>query len=331
LVTATPTETKALHSNMVALPNENGLLKISKDNATYYIGTLGHFLVAHVESGMGATGTMGSIITVINALEAIKPKFVLMIGIAFGINPEKQNIGDVLVSNMITPYEIQRVGADGIVWRGGKPEASTTLKNVFKNLRDWEYILPNEEKATFEQCEILSGEKLVDNLDYRHDLEKQFPAAKGGEMEGWGIYSACADKKIEWILVKSICDFADGDKKEHKEEKQALAIDTALSLCFKAFTERYVFENLGVYIYENETTPSTIVVKNTSSNKYEALLNADDIPALFEYLDGINTPDSYSYIRFKKEYYAGLEGIKLLDWKDRLTVFLAPLKNKNNI
>ena len=251
LVTATETETRALHQKMVPLPGEMGLLEAKKDNATYFIGKFGNFAVANVECGsMGSVASMGAILTVSNAITALKPRFVLMVGIAFGLDANKQNIGDVLVSNHILPYEIQKVGANGITWRGSKPEASNSLRNSFKNLRDWEYQLPNGDEAKMELCDILSGEKLVDNLNFREELEALFPTAKGGEMEGAGLYAACQDKNTNWILVKSICDFADGKKGNQKEAKQALAIETALNICLHLFNKKLVFEGFGMKVYE---------------------------------------------------------------------------------
>ena len=247
IVTATDTETSALHQKMTPLPNEEGLVEVKKDNATYFLGKLGNFAIANVECGsMGSTASMGSILTVSNAISALQTKFVLMVGIAFGIDGVKQNIGDVLVSEHILPYEIQRAGSDQIIWRGSKPEASNTLRNNFKNLRGWEYPLPNGEEASLELCDILSGEKLIDNLNLRNQLEQQFPTAKGGEMEGAGLYAACQDKGVEWILIKSICDFADGNKGSGKKEKQALAIETALHACLHVFNKKHVFESLGL-------------------------------------------------------------------------------------
>lgn len=247
IVTATDTETSALHQKMTPLPTEAGLLEVKKNNATYFLGKLGNFAIANVECGsMGSSASMGSILTVSNAISALQPKFVLMVGIAFGIDGINQNIGDVLVSENIISYELKRVGNDEDVWRGAKAEASNTLRNNFKNLRSWDYSLPNGDEATLQLCDILSGEKLIDNLNLRNELLKQFPTAKGGEMEGAGLYAACKDRKVDWILVKSICDFADGNKGSGKKEKQALAIETALDACLHLFNKKNVFEDLGL-------------------------------------------------------------------------------------
>lgn len=258
LVTATKIETATLHQKLKPLPQETAIWKVRKYNATYFIGTFGRVRVAHVECGtMGTGSSMGSLITITNAINDLEPKFALMLGIAFGINPTKQNIGDVLVSNTIIPYEMQRIGEKETIKRNPQPEASNSLRNAFNNMMDWEYLLPNGKPATLSVCDILSGEKLVDNLTFRNSLETQFRTAKGGEMEGAGLYVACQDKKIDWILVKSICDFADGNKGEHKEEKQDLAIDAAINACLHLFEEEFVFEDLGVFEEMKEVKSDT--------------------------------------------------------------------------
>lgn len=264
LVTATNTETNALHDVLQFIPDFDGIVKSKKDNSTYYLGLLGKYLVAHVECGdMGSTSSMGSIITVSNAINNLNPKCVIMVGIAFGTDKTKQSIGDVLISRTIIPYEIQRIG-NQLEYRSAKPEASNYLRDCFKNIRDWEYSLPKEKKAKFEICDIFSGEKLIDNIDFRQNLQRDFPTAKGGEMEGSGVYAACQDKKVEWIIVKSICDFADGQKKVRKAAKQNLAINVVLNLCQHLFNQEYVFEGLDVKSYENQKKSPKI--KNNSEN-----------------------------------------------------------------
>jgi nucleoside phosphorylase len=265
LITATNTETNALHDVLQFIPDFDGIVKSKKDNSTYYFGLLGKYLVAHVECGdMGSTSSMGSTITVSNAINNLKPKFVLMVGIAFGTDKTKQSIGDVLISKTIIPYEIQRVG-NQLEYRGAKPEASNYLRDCFKNIRDWEYSLPKEKKAKFEICDIFSGEKLIDNTDFRQNLQRNFPTAKGGEMEGAGVYAACQDKKVEWVIVKSICDFADGQKKVGKTAKQNLAINVALNLCQHLFNQEYVFEDLDVKSYENQKKTPKAKANNENS------------------------------------------------------------------
>jgi nucleoside phosphorylase len=79
---------------------------------------------------------------------------------------------------------------------------------------------------------MLSGDKLIDNIDFRDQLKSLFPDTLGGEMEGVGLYSACAEEKVDWIIVKSVCDWADGNKKVNKERRQRNAAVTAMNFVF---------------------------------------------------------------------------------------------------
>lgn len=50
-------------------------------------------------------------------------------------------------------------------------------------------------------------------------------------MEGQGVSSACNNAGKPWLLIKSICDFADGNKGEQKHEKQKSAAYLAFEFC----------------------------------------------------------------------------------------------------
>jgi nucleoside phosphorylase len=52
-------------------------------------------------------------------------------------------------------------------------------------------------------------------------LLKIEPEAIGGEMEGAGLYAAARDAKVDWILVKAICDWADGTKNNDAQPQAA--------------------------------------------------------------------------------------------------------------
>jgi nucleoside phosphorylase len=179
-------------------------------------------------SGMGTGGVGGSQEGVRKGIEALSPSAVIMVGIAFGINGQKQAIGDVLVSERLMLYDLQRVGTDKegnleIIPRGDRPHASPWLINRLQMAnQSWD-----ESKARLRFGLILSGDKLADNIDFRKQLPKFEPEAIGGEMEGAGLYVACQNSKVDWILVKAICDWADGQKAKDKEARQQLAAHNA--------------------------------------------------------------------------------------------------------
>lgn len=281
LVTATDLETSSTHKKLNPAPNHNNIINVSEGNLTYYFAKFGHYKVVHVQSGMGSVSRDSSIMTVTEAIEKLHPKLVIMIGVAFGIDDKKQNIGDVLVSEAILPYNFKKAGKNETVHRATDAPADKMLVNRFKNIRTWEYLLPNNKKASIYCTHILSGEELIDNKLHRDKLLKKFPTAKGGEMEGAGIYAAC-DGKLPWILVKGICDFADGNKSKKKKQFQNVAINSALSACLEVFSSKTSFKDFSVLAIEESTEES-----------FEPIINVNEF--LFDIYD--STKEKFYIVR----------------------------------
>lgn len=258
IVTATDLETNALHETLKPINGLNNIIRVFEGDLTYYFGILGNYLVVHVQSSMGALSRDSSIMTVSTAIEKTKAKIVIMVGIAFGVDEVSQKIGDVLISESVIPYNTKRVGKKDTIQRGIEAPSSKILLNRFKNIKQsWEYFISDDIRGDLIPCRLLSGEELIDNLNHRNKLIKQNPDSKGGEMEGAGIYAAC-DGKAEWIIVKGICDFADGKKGKNKRERQTIAIKSAISVCMEVFVSNSAFKDLNVLPFTEENVENEI-------------------------------------------------------------------------
>ena len=200
------------------------------DRAYHDLGEVNGARVFMALSEMGAEGLGASQQVVQKGIAALRPSVVILVRMAFGVNKNKQAIGDILVSTQLWLYELQRVGKKKIIPRGSKPDASGWLLNHLKNADlHWEGA-----KVRFGL--VLTGEKLVDNVDYRKQLKKFEPEAIGGEMEGAGLYVTCQDAKVDWILVKAISDWADGNKGgPNKDAHQAIASQNSAGFVLHAF------------------------------------------------------------------------------------------------
>lgn len=269
LATATELETEFTHKALQPLFNYGKIIKFYYDSFTYFLGIFGKYKVIHVQCSMGSLSPSSSIITVSNALTLLKSKLVLMVGIAFGVDSSKQNIGDVLVAESIIPYDSKRVGTDNTISRGKEIQSSQLLLNRFKNIRDWNYPLSESSKAEIIFTRVLSGEELIDNINHRDHLTTKYPDSKGGEMEGAGLYSVCESKKTDCILVKGICDFADGKKGQNKHDNQILAISSALNLCQKIFTSDTVFKELNIFPHKEKIVFEETDVSNVLFDLYD--------------------------------------------------------------
>lgn len=171
------------------------------------MGVHGGIRVIHTICEMGTSGVGAAQERARAAIVEWRPRAVIAVGIAFGMDKRKQQIGDVLISGQLQDYELGRVNDSGTLTpRGDKPSSSDHLKNRFRyadaTLRRTIYGWPKVQIGL-----LLSGQKLVDNLDYRNSLKKQYSEAIGGEMEGIGLYVTAVAARVDWIVVKSICDW----------------------------------------------------------------------------------------------------------------------------
>ena len=247
VITATDIETNSTHKAIKPICGEDKIIKVYEGDLTYYIGKFGNYNIAHVQSSMGSSSRSSSIMTISTALKLLESKVVIMIGIAFGVDKTKQKIGDVLVSESVIPYNVKRVGENNTIHRGIEAPSSKILLNRFINAKPtWEYIIDDSQnKASLIPTRLLSGEELIDNLEHRNELLQFFPDSQGGEMEGSGVYSAC-DGVADWIIIKGICDFADGEKGLNKGINQEIAINSALSFCNEIFNSQSAFSEFGI-------------------------------------------------------------------------------------
>ncbi len=226
ILVATDVEKDAVLKKMRPPANKRGVLQVYSGRNTYYLGRLGVTNVVLCMTAMGSSGRDASTIVTVELIQAWKPAAVIMVGIAFGKDATKQRIGTVLVSDKVLSYEQQRIGKDSSEDRGNEPLAGTVLLNRFRNVVGWDFKSPDGQKCSFQVGPVLSGEKLVDNVEFKNSLFDRFPTAIGGEMEGAGVAASAARNGCEWIVVKGICDWGDGSKtKVHQEFAAAASID----------------------------------------------------------------------------------------------------------
>jgi serine/threonine protein kinase/nucleoside phosphorylase/outer membrane protein assembly factor BamD (BamD/ComL family) len=207
IVTATKMEAQAV-LEVFSQATGKAWIRQPIGNKTYYnLGAHGGAPVFMVQSEIGTATPGGALLTVHQAIQDLQPQAVIMCGIAFGLRPDKQQLGDILVAKQLQYYEPQKVALQqGQMPRGDRITSSERLLDRFRSGdNDWQ-------GAQTHFGLVLSGEKLVDDPAFRDWLLKTEPEAVGGEMEGAGLYAAARDAKVDWILVKAICDWADGKK-----------------------------------------------------------------------------------------------------------------------
>ena len=229
LVTVNELETDAVLSALADAAGQAAKTKSIEQRVYRDLGSINGTRVFHALSEAGSGGPGGAQQSVDKAIRAVTPGAVIAIGVAFGVDESKQAVGDVLVSKQVRAYDLQRVGKT-ILLRGDKVHASTRLVNFVRS------AMVTWNASAVRDGLLLSGDKLVDSIDYRNQLKEQEPEAIGGEMEGSGLYVSCQEHKTDWIIIKAICDWADGNKGRNKVARQKKAARTAAEFLVHALS-----------------------------------------------------------------------------------------------
>lgn len=189
------------------------------DHTVFFLGHLGGAELLLAKSGMGTEAPHGMTLTASDLVDNLRPDYVVLVGIGFGLKPERQKIGDVLVSRQVQLCDLRKVTDDREILRGDKAQASTLLLDRFENA-EVEWTGP-----TIHVGLILSANVLANSLALIEELRIEHPDAIGGEMEGSGVYCVASKRRIDWIIVKGISDW--GFDKDDKN--QSVAATNAVS------------------------------------------------------------------------------------------------------
>jgi nucleoside phosphorylase len=187
IATATDTEDRVL----LKVFGAHGMQIVSTDfdarNSIRYFGIHGGVEIFHVRSSAGGAGPSGSQEVVGEAMERVRPHFVISAGICAGLVPSKQKLGDIAVSTALRDYESQRVGEQSwwnpvalfkIIARGSRPDAGPLLIDRARHCQlRWS-------GANIHYGVYLSGSKLVDNRLFKNIVLEIEPEAVALEMEG---------------------------------------------------------------------------------------------------------------------------------------------------
>ena len=180
------------------------------------LGLIGNMHVYLLKTNMGAKKSGGSILAINEAVQALNPDYMIMVGIGFGLKEDEQKIGDIMVASAIEDYGSIKIKEGETIQRGDKISSNAVLMNRFADSKlEWE-------KSAVHTGLILTNDILVNDIDMVEYLKQNYPDAIGGEMEGCGLLAS--DNK-KWILVKAICDFGHDKSNEHQIDAAQNAIE----------------------------------------------------------------------------------------------------------
>ncbi len=192
----------------------------------FTLGTIGPNRVRAVKTRMGPFFHQGSASQAIVLRAATSATAIIQLGMAFGIDRNAQNHGDVLVSEWMFPYDYRII--EHVAGQKGRPDRYEI------NYQETRRFLPKQSLFKLfarERTEgghdfathfggMLSGGSRIRSQLYLRGLLAAVTGGAGpggyvgGEMEGVGLLAASEKAKPVWIVVKGISDFADDKQRD---------------------------------------------------------------------------------------------------------------------
>ena len=171
-----------------------------------------------------------------DAIRRWQPRFVLLVGIAGGINDAGISLGDILISNQIVDYSLQKIQEDGAKVRYVVHQAAPRLLNAAQNfyldkcLELLEIQPPQEITPKRFVGAIASGDKIIAFGNVLKKYQNDWPKLIGVEMEAAGVAAASFQSANPpgFFMVRGVSDLADSDKDSSDTKKwRSFACDVA--------------------------------------------------------------------------------------------------------
>lgn len=254
IVTANDIERNILHYRITEDRKGQKITRIIHGNVAYFIFKWGEYKVVHVhQHQMGSNRDLGMRKTLEAVFSFFKPNVVFSMGVAFGIDPTTQNIGDVLVSHKVFPYSENKVRDDIII-----PDRSQD--KVIDNWLDVRFANTAGFLEGVTYGSILSGGSVLSSNEDKMRICRAYSKQDfviGGEMEGSALFQLCAGYDIPCAVIKGICDWAsckngiysdDADtvRKNERPTSEEDKKEAHLKTCAQAFAMTQVFEKCDV-------------------------------------------------------------------------------------
>jgi nucleoside phosphorylase len=180
-----------------------------------------------------------------DAIRRWSPRYVLLVGIAGGIAANGAALGDVLVSDQIVDYELQKLTPDGPKVRYSVHRADPRLVSAAQNFLDNQWVRsvrakrPLRGRPKRQVGLIATGDKVQAFKDVLDAYRQDWPKLIGVEMEAGGAASAAfqAPSSPGFFMVRGVSDLADEAKDTSSVQRwRSYACDVAAAYAISLLT-----------------------------------------------------------------------------------------------
>jgi adenosylhomocysteine nucleosidase len=178
-------------------------------------------------------GAPSAAVATANLIQRYRPRVVVLVGIAGGIDPGL-DIGDVVIPDQVICYDARRVAPDGIHHRGEATrlprEATLAVNDFFSTLDEPVTLLAPGHRVPFRvvRGSLGSGGAVITDKDaeIRRYLRRFDEKCRIVETEAGGLVQAVREQApgrhvpASWLVVRGISDHAD-ENKGHRDHDLA--------------------------------------------------------------------------------------------------------------
>lgn len=230
--------------------------------ADAYVFKFGAFYLLHInafDTGSNTPGGSTDIVRFISSHPLLKPNTIISFGVCYGRDPDKQNIGDVIIPQKLYPWSIgQKIVDKTLIIKSddfnlrlfdafNDTMLYSTLKNFCngddgRNIREFIQLSGANDLQEFKikttMGNMSTGEAVVSSSDAKRIIVESTNNDKelGGEMEGYGIAKECVYyANIPCVIIKAICDWGVMKNIEDVLQENGIAYPKRLKDKFQAY------------------------------------------------------------------------------------------------
>ncbi|WP_155336354.1 hypothetical protein [Acrocarpospora corrugata] len=203
LLVVTPAERNAVMAAVAGLTGVPASRRHLGYHTAFDLGVVKGARVMLAQSRPGSIEPGAATLTAQSLIDQLKPDYLLLVGVCYGLRERDHRLGDVLVCTQLRVMDHKKVvdyrwGEPAEIMRGDRVTPSVTLLDRCHHARLEEGV-PGVHFGP-----MLSMNTLLDSAELRTRMAAAEPDAYGGEMEGSGVYAAAGKGKVDWIVVKAI-------------------------------------------------------------------------------------------------------------------------------
>lgn len=328
VLTANKYEKNILHHNIFynQNKNQNKIKKIeitlfpkseTKEETYAYLFDWRDYSVLHIQAQKTGSYTIGGSADIVRYVidnEYLHPMAIISLGICFGTNENKFQLGDTIISKKIYPYFIgSKISEKSyFVSDDNMFRVNSHLNANINSIFDENNFSKLESNVYFGN--YITGEAVISQKKTRDEFSKiTKQEIIAGEMEGYGLFKECNGSyySIPCLVVKSICDWGvmknfdtksiferlcDKDNYINEEEQKTLKDR------LQAFASFQAFKALDILLYNHSFENSLYKrVSELISNEHGQLVYASHIKTLTQQIAekhcyGMKITDPFIYV-----------------------------------